>query len=48
MIESLVHKAETTMGSSFSIGIGIPGSPSPKTGLIKCEYTMFKWYGFSK
>lgn len=35
MIESLVHKAETTLGSSCTIGIGIPGSPSPKTGLIR-------------
>ncbi|GLR65610.1 N-acetylglucosamine kinase [Acidocella aquatica] len=34
-IASLVHQAEAEIGAAASVGIGIPGSISPATGLVK-------------
>lgn len=34
-IAALIHEAEAAIGRSASIGIGIPGSPSPRDGRIR-------------
>ena len=34
-IRDLVHAAEATLGTTCSVGVGIPGAISPATGLVK-------------
>lgn len=40
-VQTLVTMAETETGEAGSVGLGIPGSPSPRSGLIRNANTTF-------
>ncbi len=40
MLEALVARAESSLGASASIGIGVPGALSPKTGMLRNSNTV--------
>lgn len=40
-VQALVTMAETETGETGSVGLGIPGSPSPRSGLIRNANTTF-------
>lgn len=40
-VQTLVTMAETETGETGSVGLGIPGSPSPRSGLIRNANTTF-------